>query len=58
MTYFNTQIDNEKNTYSIQFETDDKQLFKIVEETCRKAVDVSRRDKNGARNSIQGQANK
>lgn len=44
MTYFNTQIDNEKNTYSIQFETDDKQLFKIVEEACRKAVDVSRSD--------------
>ena len=34
MTYFNTQIDNEKNTYSIQFETDDKQLFKIVEEVA------------------------
>ena len=27
-----------------QFETDDKQLFKIVEEACRKAVDVSRSD--------------
>lgn len=44
MTYFNTQINNEKNTYSIQFETDDKQLFKIVEEACRKAVDASRSD--------------
>lgn len=44
MTYFNTQIDNERNTYSIQFETDDKQLFKIVEEACRKAVDVGRSD--------------
>lgn len=44
MTYFNTQIDNEKNTYSIQFETDDKQLFKIVEDACRKAVDVSGSD--------------
>lgn len=44
MTYFNTQIDNEKNIYSIQFETDDKQLFKIVEEVCRKSVDVSRSD--------------
>ena len=44
MIYFKTQIDNEKNIYSIQFETDDKQLFKIVEETCSKAVDVSRSD--------------
>lgn len=37
MTYFNTQIDNEKSTYSIQFETDDKKLFKMVEEACRLA---------------------
>ena len=44
MTYFNAQIDNEKNIYSIQFETDDKQLFKIVEEACRKTIDVSRSD--------------
>lgn len=44
MTYFNTQIDNEKNTYSIKFETDNKQLFKMVQEACRKAVDVSRSD--------------
>ena len=45
MKYFNSQINNEKNTYSIQFETDDKQLFKMVEEACRKAVDASRGDK-------------
>lgn len=44
MTNFNTQINNENETYSIQFETDSRSLFKMVEEACRKAVDVSRSD--------------
>ena len=44
---FNAQIcmDNESNkkTYSIQFETDDHDLYKLVEKSCQKCVDKSNR---------------
>lgn len=38
-TYYNAQIDNKKEVYSIQFETGNYDYFKIVEKACRKAVD-------------------
>lgn len=33
-----------KNDYSIQFDTDNKDLYKLVEKACQKAVDKA--DKN------------
>lgn len=38
-TSYNAQIDRKKGKYSIQFETRDYDLFKLVEKACQKAVD-------------------
>lgn len=34
-TSYNAQIDNEKERYSIQFETGNYKYFKMVEKACR-----------------------
>ncbi len=50
-TSFNTQLLNNEKKYKIQFETDNYEYFKFVENACRKAIDdndkVKRRFKNG-----------
>ncbi|MBR6794405.1 MAG: hypothetical protein IKM48_08645 [Clostridia bacterium] len=44
-TSYNAQIDNEKERYSIQFETGNYKYFKMVEKACRKAIDKKKKDK-------------
>lgn len=39
-----------KNDYSIQFDTDNKDLYKLVEKACQKAVDKA--DKNKTEKKI------
>ena len=50
-TSYEAQLDNLKGEYIIQFETDNYEYFKFVENACRKAIDdndkVKRRFKNG-----------
>lgn len=43
MTGYNAQIDNKNGKYSIQFETNNYEYYKLVEKACQKAVDL--RDK-------------
>ena len=38
-TSYNAQLRRAENKYSIQFETSDYDLFKMVEKACQKAVD-------------------
>ena len=42
-TSYNAQINNKKGEYTIQFETNCYEYFKLVEKACQKAVD--KRDK-------------
>ena len=42
-TSYNAQIDNKRGRYSIQFETGNRDYFKLVEKACQKAID--KRDK-------------
>ena len=39
-TSWNAQIQPGCN-YSIQFETDDRKLYKLVENACQRAIDIS-----------------
>ena len=43
MTSWNSQ--SGEGMYSIQFETDDRELYKIVEKACKEAIDRSRAKK-------------
>lgn len=36
---YNSQMCMKENTYSIQFATDNYQLYKAVEDACREAID-------------------
>lgn len=38
-TSYNAQIDNKNGKYTIQFETNSYEYFKLVEKACQKAVD-------------------
>ncbi|RGF38902.1 hypothetical protein DW050_11440 [Ruminococcus sp. AF42-10] len=38
MVSYNTQIDNTTKKYKIQFETDDYDVFKLVEKICSNTV--------------------
>ena len=38
-TSYNAQIDNKNGKYTIQFETNSREFFKMVEKACQKAVD-------------------
>lgn len=38
-TSYNAQIHNKTGEYSIQFETNNYDYFKMVEKACRKAID-------------------
>lgn len=38
-TSYNAQLDIKNGRYSIQFETNNRDYFKIVEKACQKAVD-------------------
>ena len=38
-TSYNAQINCKKGTYSIQFETDNRDYYKLVEKACQKAID-------------------
>ena len=38
-TSYNAQIDNKSGKYSIQFETNSYEYFKLVEKACQKAID-------------------
>ena len=38
-TSYNAQIDNKNGKYSIQFETNCYEYFKLVEKACQKAID-------------------
>lgn len=42
-TSYNAQLDNKNGKYSIQFETENYDYFKLVEKACQKAID--KRDK-------------
>lgn len=42
-TSYNAQIDNKKGKYTLQFETDNHDYFKLVEKACQRAID--KRDK-------------
>lgn len=42
-TSYNAQLNFNENIYSIQFETDNREYFKIVEKACQKAIDKSRK---------------
>lgn len=46
-TMYNAQICRSKNKYTIQFETENYDYFKLVEKACRKAID--KRDKARAK---------
>lgn len=39
MTGYNAQIDKENGKYSIQFETNNREYFDIVEKACQKVID-------------------
>lgn len=39
-TSWNSQI-QPNCKYSIQFETDDRKLYKLVEQACQRAIDIS-----------------
>lgn len=41
-TSWNGQICNDEGKYYIQFETDNKELYKFVETTCQTAMDIDR----------------
>ena len=41
-TSWNGQICNDEGKYYIQFETDNKELYKLVESTCQLAMDIDR----------------
>ena len=45
MTSWNSQSGD--GMYSIQFETDDRELYKIVEKACQEAIDRSRAKREG-----------
>ena len=45
MTSWNSQ--SGEGMYSIQFETDDRELYKIVEKACQEAIDRSRAKREG-----------
>ena len=38
-TSYNAQINCKKGEYQIQFETDNREYFKLVEKACQKAID-------------------
>lgn len=40
-TFWNGQICNNEGKYYIQFETDNKELYKLVESTCQVAIDIA-----------------
>lgn len=40
-THFNAQINSKDGKYSIQFETDQRDLYKLVEKTCQFAIDTA-----------------
>ena len=42
-TSYKAQIDNAQRKYSIQFETENYEYFKLVEKACQKVID--KRDK-------------
>lgn len=40
-TEYSGWVMKDKNDYGIRFETNDYELYKLVEETCRKAVEIA-----------------
>ena len=38
-TSYNAQLDNKNGKYTIQFETNNYDYFKIVQKACQKAID-------------------
>lgn len=46
---WNGQICKDKNQYSIQFETDDYECYKMVEKACQKAMDEAEKERMKAR---------
>ena len=45
-TSWNGQICNSEGKYYIQFETDNKELYRLVESTCQTAMDIDRKPEN------------
>lgn len=45
-TQYKSQIDGEKRTYKIQFETTDWEYYRTVERVCQKVIDISCRTEN------------
>lgn len=43
-TSYNAQLDNVKEEYRIQFQTNDYEKFKFVESACQKAVDKNNKE--------------
>lgn len=51
---YNSQSCGSKNLYSIQFETDDPNLFRYVEEACQRTIDICKICKNPELSRIYG----
>ena len=49
MTSWNAQICHGEKSYSIQFETDNYDYYKIVEKACQDAIDKSNKARDKAR---------
>ena len=55
MTYWNARICHGEMSYSIQFETDKYEYYKMVEKACQDAVDKSDKAREKARKKIRAQ---
>lgn len=53
-TSYNAQLCRGENKYSIQFETNNYDLFKMVEKACQKAVDKNQKALDEERASLMG----
>ena len=53
-TSYNAQLCRSENKYSIQFETSNYDLFKMVEKACQKAVDKNQEAVDKERASLMG----
>jgi len=51
-TSYNAQICRGENSYSLQFETDSYELFKMVEKACQSAVDKAEKVKDKNRSEM------
>ena len=53
-TFYNAQINNKDKKYSIQFETENYEWFKEVEEACQEVIDKSNSLKSNKKNDDAG----